>query len=113
MLTRIGVRSERKDAYMPGRMEGKRAIVVGAGQLESELLGNGRAIATLLAREGAEVCAADQVESRGRETVEQIESEGGRAHLIVADVQSPADCARIIDEANATTRLDNDTITEG
>jgi len=47
-------------------MEGKKTVVVGAGQLERELLGNGRAIATRFAREGAEVCAVDFVESRGQ-----------------------------------------------
>jgi len=86
---------------MLGRMEGKKTVVVGAGQLESELLGNGRAIATLFARAGAEVCAVDNVESRVRETADQIAGEGGHAHVIVADVQSPDDCARIVDEAKA------------
>jgi len=92
---------------MSGRMDGKKVVVVGAGQLPSELIGNGRAIAALMAREGAEVCAVDMVESRVKETVEQITSEGGRAHQVVADVHRPADCARIIDEArSAMGRID-------
>ena len=83
------------------RMEGKKVVVVGAGQPPSELVGNGRAIANLMAREGAEVCAVDVIESRVQETVELIKSEGGRAHPIVADVHGPADCARIVDEARS------------
>lgn len=92
---------------MSCRMEGKKVVVVGAGQPPSELIGNGRAIATLMAREGAEVCAVDVIESRVKETVELLTSEGGRAHPIVADVQHPADCARIVDESrSAMGRID-------
>jgi NAD(P)-dependent dehydrogenase (short-subunit alcohol dehydrogenase family) len=58
-------------------MAGKKTVVVGAGQLESELLGNGRAIATLFAREGAEVCVVDMVASRAASTVEEISDDGG------------------------------------
>lgn len=83
------------------RMQGKKAVVVGAGQLESDLLGNGRAIAQLLAREGAEVCAVDMYLERAEATVRQIVAEGGKAHAIVADVSKPEDCDRLIAEANA------------
>jgi len=83
------------------RMQGKKAVVVGAGQLESDLLGNGRAIAELLAREGAEVCAVDMYRDRAESTAAKIASEGGKAHVIVADVSKPEDCDRLIAEANA------------
>lgn len=86
---------------MPGRMEGKKAVVVGAGQLPSQLLGIGRAIAQLFASEGAEVCVVDRVQERAQDTVKQIEAEGGRAHSIAADVGEPADCARLIEESHA------------
>jgi NAD(P)-dependent dehydrogenase (short-subunit alcohol dehydrogenase family) len=82
-------------------MLGKKAVVVGAGQLESDLLGNGRAIATLLAREGAEVCVIDRLRDRAEATAAQIEDEGGRAHVIVADVSNPDDCERLIHESHA------------
>jgi NAD(P)-dependent dehydrogenase (short-subunit alcohol dehydrogenase family) len=82
-------------------MEGKKAVVVGAGQIPSELVGIGRAIAELFAREGAEVCVVDRVLGRAEDTVKEISAQGGRAHAIAADVASPADCARIIDEARA------------
>jgi NAD(P)-dependent dehydrogenase (short-subunit alcohol dehydrogenase family) len=82
-------------------MEGKKAVVVGAGQPVDDLLGNGRAIATLLAREGAEVCAVDRDPDRAQATVEAIQKEGGKASAIIADVGNPDDCARIIEEAYA------------
>jgi NAD(P)-dependent dehydrogenase (short-subunit alcohol dehydrogenase family) len=82
-------------------MEGKKAVVVGAGQPVNDLLGNGRAIATLLAREGAEVCAVDRDPERAQATVEEIQKAGGRAHVIIADVGNADDCARLIEEANA------------
>ena len=40
---------------MTKRVEGKIAVVVGAGQTPGETIGNGTAIAGLLAREGASV----------------------------------------------------------
>jgi NAD(P)-dependent dehydrogenase (short-subunit alcohol dehydrogenase family) len=86
---------------VPGRMEGKKAVVVGAGQPAHELLGNGRAIATLLAREGAEVCAVDRDRDRVQQTVEEIAAAGGRAHALVADISDPGDCGRLIAEAHA------------
>jgi NAD(P)-dependent dehydrogenase (short-subunit alcohol dehydrogenase family) len=88
-------------------MEGKKTLVVGAGQLESGLLGNGRAIATRFAHEGAEVCAVDFVESRVQATVDEIRSDGGTAHLVVADVSKSEDCARLVREAHkAMGRID-------
>ena len=92
---------------MTGRMEGRKAVVVGAGQPRHEQMGNGRAIALTLAREGAEVCAVDREADRAEETVELIRAAGGTAHVIVADVSQPDDCARIIAEgAAAMGRID-------
>jgi NAD(P)-dependent dehydrogenase (short-subunit alcohol dehydrogenase family) len=92
---------------MSGRMEGKKAVVVGAGQPPHDLVGNGRAIATFLAREGAEVCAVDRDLERAEATVEHIVKAGGRAHAIVADVGNPDDCARLIEESySAMGRID-------
>ena len=54
---------------MAGRMDGKKAVVVGAGQLPSKLTGIGRAIAELFAREGAEVCVVDYFLDRAEATV--------------------------------------------
>jgi NAD(P)-dependent dehydrogenase (short-subunit alcohol dehydrogenase family) len=83
-------------------MEGKKALVVGAGQPPHEVVGNGRAIALLLAREGAEVCAVDCDEERAQATVGEIVAGGGRAHSIVADILKPDDCASLVREAHET-----------
>ena len=45
---------------MSGRLAGKVAIVVGAGQTPGDTIGNGRATAVLFAREGARVVAVDR-----------------------------------------------------
>jgi NAD(P)-dependent dehydrogenase (short-subunit alcohol dehydrogenase family) len=95
------------EGSMAGRMQGKKAVVVGAGQPPHEKLGNGRAIALLLAREGAEVCAVDRDRDRAQATVDQITDEGGRAHLVVADIAVPEDCARLVEDARtAMGRID-------
>lgn len=86
---------------MAGRMEGRKAVVVGAGQPPHDLLGNGRAIATFLAREGAEICAVDRDCDRAEATVEAIVKAGGKARAIVADVGNPDDCARLIEDSYA------------
>jgi len=85
-----------------GRMEGKRVLVIGAGQPPHEVLGNGRAISLLLAREGAEVCAVDVEKDRAEATVEEIVTQGGRAHSLVADVTDPDACASLVREAHQT-----------
>ncbi|HVS64433.1 MAG TPA: SDR family NAD(P)-dependent oxidoreductase [Thermoanaerobaculia bacterium] len=77
------------------RLEGKKAIVVGAGQTPGETIGNGRAMAILFAREGAEVLCVDRVLERAEETVAMIEADGGAASALRADVTSAADCEAI------------------
>ncbi len=68
------------------RLEGKVAMVVGAGQTPGETVGNGRATAILFAREGARVAAVDRSLSSAQETCEMIRSEGGEALALEADV---------------------------
>lgn len=74
-----------------GRMDGKVAVVVGAGQTPGDTVGNGRAIALLLAREGAEVLAVDRNLASAEETCEQIRAELGTAYALQADITVPAD----------------------
>jgi len=77
------------------RLEGKVAIVTGAGT-SGPGVGNGRAAATLFAREGARVLLSDLAEDRAKETLELIEAEGGIASTIQADVTNAEDCERMV-----------------
>ena len=83
------------------RLAGKTAIVVGAGQTPGETVGNGRAIALLFAREGADVLCVDRVLERAQETVAMIEAEGGRAAALAADIVRAEDCAAMVEAAKA------------
>jgi NAD(P)-dependent dehydrogenase (short-subunit alcohol dehydrogenase family) len=69
-----------------GRVAGKVAVVVGAGQTPGQTVGNGRATALLLAREGARVLAVDRDLASAEETAAQITAEGGEAVAVRADV---------------------------
>jgi NAD(P)-dependent dehydrogenase (short-subunit alcohol dehydrogenase family) len=81
---------------MPGRVDGKIAIVVGAGQTPGETIGNGRATAILLAREGAYVIAVDRDLSSAQDTVSLIAAEAGAAEAAPADATSEADIQALI-----------------
>jgi NAD(P)-dependent dehydrogenase (short-subunit alcohol dehydrogenase family) len=82
-----------------GRLADKKAVIVGAGQTPGETIGNGRAMAILFAREGAEVMCVDHRVDSAQETVDMIVGEGGKALAFEADVTKPADCAAIAREA--------------
>jgi NAD(P)-dependent dehydrogenase (short-subunit alcohol dehydrogenase family) len=68
------------------RLEGKIAIVMGAGQTPGPTVGNGRATALLFAREGARVLAVDRHRASAEETVQLVRTEGGEAAACQADV---------------------------
>jgi NAD(P)-dependent dehydrogenase (short-subunit alcohol dehydrogenase family) len=76
-------------------LEGKVAIVTGAGSRESGI-GNGRAAAILLAREGARVGLLDAVPEWAAETLRMIEEEGGTGLLVSADVTETEACAAAV-----------------
>ena len=78
---------------MTGRVAGKVAIVVGAGQTPGATVGNGRAAALLLGREGAKVVAADADFASAEETAKAIVDEGGVALAVRADVTEESDIA--------------------
>lgn len=63
----------------------KVAVVTGAGS------GIGRAVARRLAHEGAAIVVAEVDEDAGSSAVREIQSEGGRAAVILVDVTSEAD----------------------
>jgi NAD(P)-dependent dehydrogenase (short-subunit alcohol dehydrogenase family) len=81
------------------RLEGKTAVVVGAGQTPGETVGNGRAIALLFAREGADVLCVDRVAERAEDTAALIAAEGGRAGALAANITKAADCEAIVEAA--------------
>ena len=78
-------------------MAGKVAIVTGAGA-EGDGIGIGRAIAVVLAGEGAKVCLVDLDPQRAQDTLKQIQSMGAEAFVTSADVTRRDDCARIVEE---------------
>ena len=70
---------------MSGRLDGKTALVVGAGSVGPGW-GNGKAAAVLFAREGASVLCADINGEAAEETADIIRSEGGQARAMAADI---------------------------
>ncbi len=77
------------------RLQGKAAIVVGAGQSPGDTIGNGRATAILFAREGASLLLVDRDAASAAETRDMIVSEGGKAEVFQADITSEDDVQRI------------------
>ena len=65
------------------RLEGRKAVVTGAGQ------GIGKAIALRLAREGADVAVLEMNQATVPEVVQEIEAVGRKALGLVADVSDP------------------------
>ncbi len=81
---------------MSGRLAGKIAVVVGAGQTPGDTIGNGRATAILFAREGATVIAVDRDEASAAATVASIREEGGRATAHRADATMEAEVEALV-----------------
>jgi NAD(P)-dependent dehydrogenase (short-subunit alcohol dehydrogenase family) len=85
------------------RLEGRKILVVGAGQqdygLDDPPVGNGRAMSRLFAREGAHVALADLDAAAVEETARQVHAEGSAAVTIVADVGEPTEIERMVAEA--------------
>lgn len=79
------------------RLEGKVAIVVGAGQTPGETIGNGRATAVLFARQGARVMVVDCDLASARETEALVAKEGGEALAFEADATRDADCRAMVE----------------
>ena len=86
---------------MGTRLDGRVAIVVGAGSTPGATIGNGRATAVAFAREGAKVLLVDRDRGSVDETAALVAAEGGTARTCVADVTVGADCARMADECVA------------
>jgi NAD(P)-dependent dehydrogenase (short-subunit alcohol dehydrogenase family) len=78
------------------RLEGKVALITGASS------GIGRESAILFAQEGASVVGVDIDDAGGRQTVADIEREGGKAVFCEADVSRAEQCSRMIEVAEQT-----------
>ena len=79
-----------------GRLSGKRAVVVGAGQTPGDTIGNGRATAIRFAQEGATVACVDMNATSAAETLALIEQEGGSGVVVEADVTRESACEAAI-----------------
>jgi NAD(P)-dependent dehydrogenase (short-subunit alcohol dehydrogenase family) len=79
-----------------GRVEGKVAIVTGAGSTPGPGIGTGKATAVVLAREGASVLLVDLYPERAEQTRQMIEEEGGKAAVCAADVTQAAACEAMV-----------------
>jgi NAD(P)-dependent dehydrogenase (short-subunit alcohol dehydrogenase family) len=73
---------------MPGRLEGKVAVITGAAS------GIGRESARRFAEEGASVCVADLADDPGKETAAEVDG-----LFVHADVTDPDDVQRVYREA--------------
>ena len=77
-------------------MQGRVMLITGATS------GIGRATALHCAGLGARVVAAGRSEKRGQALIDEIESAGGEATFVAADVRSDADVKALVDAALAT-----------
>ena len=78
-----------------GRLDGKIAIVVGAGQTPGDTIGNGRATSIRFAEEGASVLLVDRNLPSAEETLVMVEERGGNGSCIEADVTIESHCSAV------------------
>ncbi|AHH20933.1 oxidoreductase, SDR family [Nocardia nova SH22a] len=83
----------------PGRVDGKVAIVTGAGSTPGPGIGTGKATAVALAREGASVLLVDRYAERAEQTLRMIEDEGGKAAVFAADLTEAQSCEAMVKTA--------------
>ena len=77
------------------RLQGKVAIVTGAGSRGRSAPGIGSATAILFAQQGARVVLADMDEDRARETLTSIQNVRGEASIAHANITREEDCRRL------------------
>ncbi|MDA8047245.1 MAG: SDR family oxidoreductase [Actinomycetota bacterium] len=83
-----------------GRVQGKVAIVTGAGSTPGPGIGTGKASAVVLAREGARVLLVDMYPERAEQTRRLIVDEGGRAEVFAGDLTRSADAEAMVRAAS-------------
>lgn len=92
---------------MTGKLDGRVAIVNGAGQTPGETIGNGRACALRFAEEGAKVMCVDRDHDRAEAVAAEIRAAGGEALAVAADVTSESETAAAVAKAmQAWQRID-------
>jgi NAD(P)-dependent dehydrogenase (short-subunit alcohol dehydrogenase family) len=82
------------------RLEGKIAVVVGAGQSPGEGIGNGRATVLRFVREGAKVLAVDRDLASAGDTAAMAAADGGMCVPFQADVTDETSLAAAIGSAH-------------
>jgi NAD(P)-dependent dehydrogenase (short-subunit alcohol dehydrogenase family) len=87
--------------FHPRILDAQRALVTGATS------GIGRAIALKLASEGAEVIVQGRDADRGRQVVGEIESAGGKARFLGADLEKVAEVRQLANVVGAVDILVN------
>jgi NAD(P)-dependent dehydrogenase (short-subunit alcohol dehydrogenase family) len=87
--------------FMANRLEGKVAVVTGAASRGTGV-GNGKAAAFLLAREGAKVVLVNRSAERALALRDEILAEGGDATVVVGDVTDEATAQEIVHVAETT-----------
>ncbi|HKH23250.1 MAG TPA: SDR family oxidoreductase [Solirubrobacterales bacterium] len=99
------VAEARGEAPARNRLEGRRVLVVGAGQedhdLEDPPIGNGRAMSVLFGREGASVALVDLNEASAEATAELVRAEGAEVIVIGADASSEEAMAQAFEKTAA------------
>lgn len=96
----MGQHMDRFPQKFLGRLEGKTALITGAGA-KGQGYGTGRAMAVLFAGEGARVCLVDRDEEAAAGTLHIIEKIGGEAIVALGDVTDEAQCGRFVADASA------------
>src|SRR5690242_21725440 len=89
-------KSQRRAAM---RLEGKVAIIVGAGQSPGEGIGNGRATTLRFAQEGARILAVDRIISSAEASAAMATEQGGECVPFVADVTKEETLAAAVEAA--------------
>jgi len=82
------------------RLEGKIAVIVGAGQSPGEGMGNGRATTLRFAQEGARILAVDRLMASAEETA-AMATQGGECVPFAADVTKEETLAAAMEAARA------------
>ncbi len=89
-----------------GRLQGRRILVVGAGQRPSadtdDIYGNGRAMSVLFAHEGAVVACADKVLASAEENLPLVQARGAQGVALEADVTRESSIIAMVRAASAS-----------